>query len=76
MTDFLLITGPIRDLTFPPMALAQLKSISESAGFACRTIDYNQKYFSEQCNKNKEICLATHCQYHMRTLYQATADNG
>jgi len=55
MTDFLLITGPIRDLTFPPMALAQLKSISESAGFACRTIDYNQKYFSEQCNKNKEI---------------------
>jgi len=55
MTDFLLITGPIRDLTFPPMALAQLKSISEAAGFSCRTRDYNQKYFREQCNKNKDI---------------------
>lgn len=55
MIDFLLITGPVRDLTFPPMALAQLKSISESAGFTCKTIDYNQKYFYKQCKKDKNL---------------------
>ena len=53
MIDFLLITGPVRDLTFAPMALAQLKSISEAAGFSCKTIDYNQKYFHHKCHKDK-----------------------
>jgi hypothetical protein len=46
-TDFLLVTGPIRSLIYPPMALALLKGIIESNGLSCKTVDLNQKYFKE-----------------------------
>jgi radical SAM superfamily enzyme YgiQ (UPF0313 family) len=53
-TDFLLITGPIRSLIYPPMALALLKGIVENKGFNCKTVDLNQMYFT-QCESEDQF---------------------
>ena len=47
MIDLLLVTAPVRPLSYPPMSLALLKSVVENKGFTCKTIDYNQQYYAE-----------------------------
>lgn len=53
-TDFMLLTGPIRSLIYPPMALALLKGIVQKSGYNCKTFDLNQMYF-KTCDSEEQF---------------------
>ena len=49
--DFLLIGMPMRELNYPPMALALLKSVLHNQGYDVAVADANLEYF-KHCGRD------------------------